>query len=124
MENAANPAQVQSISQQITYSGPLPTSSEFAQYDKTLPGAADRILALAEKQVETRLDNESAIVNATIEQSRRGQFMAFGISVLSLRALGLSIYFDKPTAAIAPTLIALVGLASAFNNPNREKKQK
>lgn len=30
-------------------SGPLPPSHEFASYEKTLPGAADRILRMAEE---------------------------------------------------------------------------
>ncbi|MDR1100263.1 MAG: DUF2335 domain-containing protein [Treponema sp.] len=38
------------------YSGPLPTSREFQGYEQVLPGAADRILAIAEKESEHRHD--------------------------------------------------------------------
>jgi uncharacterized membrane protein len=35
---------------------PLPHSVEFARYDETLPGAANRILAMAEKEQQARLE--------------------------------------------------------------------
>lgn len=33
-----------------TFSGPLPPPDLFAEYDKALPGATDRILSMAEKE--------------------------------------------------------------------------
>ena len=35
--------------QSVLYNGPLPTSNEFAGYEKAFPGAAERILVMAEK---------------------------------------------------------------------------
>lgn len=40
--------------QQVQYSSPLPLSSEVANYEKLVPGAAERILVTFEKQVEHR----------------------------------------------------------------------
>ncbi len=40
------------------HSGPLPLPSTFAKYDEILPGAAERILALAEAQAAHRRDME------------------------------------------------------------------
>ena len=36
------------------YSGPLPLPAHFREYEEILPGAAERILALSEKQTEHR----------------------------------------------------------------------
>lgn len=43
----------------VNYSSPLPISQEFANYEKILPGAAERILAQAEKEQQNRFINDS-----------------------------------------------------------------
>jgi uncharacterized membrane protein len=92
------------------YSGPLPTSGEFQGYEQVLPGAANRILVITEKESEHRHDIEKG----ELKIKGRGQIFALAISVLSLVAVGLSIYFSQPIASIAPTIIAITGLASIF----------
>jgi uncharacterized membrane protein len=100
-------------SQSLLYSqGPLPTSGEFHGYEQTLPGAADRILTIAEKESDHRHDIEKK----ELRIKGRGQIFALFISTLSLVAVGLSIYFNQPSASIAPTIIAITGLASIFTN--------
>lgn len=37
------------------YSGPLPPASEFKRYDEVLPGAADRIIKMAEKSLDAEI---------------------------------------------------------------------
>ena len=59
--------------QEIAYSGPLPPSSEFAQYEQILSGAAQRILTLAEKEAEHRHITE----NKLLKSVERGQIFAF-----------------------------------------------
>ncbi|MHB8129171.1 MAG: DUF2335 domain-containing protein [Mobilitalea sp.] len=34
----------------MTYEGPLPPASEFERYERVCPGAADRILSMAENE--------------------------------------------------------------------------
>ena len=41
--------------QMVSYEGPLPPSAEFGRYNEILPGAAERILAMAEREQEARL---------------------------------------------------------------------
>jgi uncharacterized membrane protein len=104
---------------EVSYSAPLPPSREFAGYEQVLPGAADRILTMAEKEAEHRRENQKNLVNASIKYSGRGQIFALVISALSLMGVGLSIYFSMPVASIAPAIIAITGLASIFTNKNR-----
>jgi uncharacterized membrane protein len=103
----------------VAYQGPLPTSREFAGYEQTLPGAADRILAITEKEAEHRRANQNKLVNASIKYSGRGQIFALIIAILAIVGIGLSIYFSAPIASIAPTIIAITGLTSIFTNKNR-----
>jgi len=44
------------------HSGPLPSPEVFGKYDEILPGAADRILKMTEKQLEHRIENEKKMV--------------------------------------------------------------
>jgi uncharacterized membrane protein len=112
-----NQPQRQEVS--VSYQGPLPTSREFEGYEQVLPGAADRILAMTEKEAEHRRKNQDKLVNASIKYSGRGQIFALVISILSIIGVGLSIYFSAPIASIAPAIIAVTGLASIFINKNR-----
>ena len=43
-------------------SGPLPSSKELAGYEQTLPGAADRILRMAEDSLHSEIDSQKRIV--------------------------------------------------------------
>ena len=38
------------VARESSFTGPLPLPSHFAEYNKVLPGAAERILAMAERQ--------------------------------------------------------------------------
>ncbi|MCL1931798.1 MAG: DUF2335 domain-containing protein [Treponema sp.] len=99
-------------SQSLMYVGPLPPANEFASYEQALPGAAERILALTEKEAQHRHKLEDKIISI----SSRGQLCALIVSILSLGAVGLSIYFSQPVASIAPAIIAITGLVSIFVN--------
>ena len=56
-------ATMMSIEEERTFSGPLPPPEHFEAYEKTLPGATDRIMTMTEKQVDHRIDMEKRIVN-------------------------------------------------------------
>lgn len=78
---------------QAHYSGPLPLPSHLAQYDKVVPGAADRIIALAERQSAHRQSIENRIVDADIadrqeerNERKRGQFLGFSIGTIAIIA--------------------------------------
>lgn len=41
---------------------PLPPSKELAEYEQTLPGAADRILRMAEDSLHSEIDSQKRVV--------------------------------------------------------------
>jgi len=48
------------------HSGPIPDPGTLAGYDKVLPGAAERILSMAERQQLARIENERRQLDADI----------------------------------------------------------
>lgn len=92
------PHQTQAIFAQKFHQGPLPPQEEFAGYERTLTGAADRILTMAERQSEHRqqieletlhADNaardrqitvEDSRIRGTLLNERIGQILGFAIA--------------------------------------------
>src|SRR5438552_14400200 len=58
------------------FSGPIPSPETLSQYDKIVPGAANRIIQMAETQAEHRRQLEDRTSRSQIRQSSRGQWMA------------------------------------------------
>lgn len=63
--------------EQKMYSGPLPPSEEIEAYERVCHGAADRIIAMAEKSLDHRIANDRMIVCEETKQSGRGQILGF-----------------------------------------------
>lgn len=121
----------QIISQQIT-AGPIPSAQEFEYYEHVLPGAADRILAMAEANQARRHESEAmadasnqklAAANAEAvlasarasdeanNEARRSQWMAYSIVVVfTASAFTLAILGKEITASVlgGGVLVALV----------------
>jgi uncharacterized membrane protein len=111
-----NKPQLQAVTQEVSYSGPLPTANEFAAYDKSLPGAAERLLSMAEKQAEHRRKMDEKIADKAFKLNSIGQVMSFVISILALGVVCLCIVFSQPGASIAPSLIAIPSILSVIFN--------
>lgn len=67
--------------EQRMYSGPLPPADEIEAYERTCPGAADRIITMAEKSLDHRIANEKLIVSEETKQSGRGQILGFILAI-------------------------------------------
>ncbi|OLU46600.1 hypothetical protein BO225_05365 [Dubosiella newyorkensis] len=66
------------------YEGPLPPASELIKYNEAHPDAADRIIAMAEKEQEARLVNATYMLREDAKTKKRGQFMGFIIALIVL----------------------------------------
>jgi uncharacterized membrane protein len=75
---------------QQAWAAPLPPPQAFAQYDQVLPGTSERILQMAEKDLDSKIEQDRKVTDAAIEQSKTGQSIA---SVLALTALVAAIVF-------------------------------
>lgn len=91
-ERMGEAAQVVSMMIAQSHSGPLPPAREFANYDKALPGAAERILAMAEKEQGHRHGIEKDLIRREIGFKSRGQLFAFlGLLVMLAAVLAMAI---------------------------------
>lgn len=61
----------------LTFSGPLPHPSHFAEYEKILSGSADRILKMVEEQSAHRRKMEERYLKDSVYTSRMGVIFAF-----------------------------------------------
>ena len=66
------------------YSGPLPIPSHLEQYEQILPGAADRIIRMAEKQSEHRQELEKRVIKSDTRNSLAGLIFGFIIGIVGI----------------------------------------
>ncbi len=65
---------------QMEFSGPLPPPQVLGQYDEILPGAAERILRMAEKQQDHRIGADQS----GIRRANWGLGAGYSLSVMGL----------------------------------------
>ena len=71
------------------YSGPLPAPEDFGAYKDVLPDAPERILAMAEKQIQHRISMEEKIVSSGLSESKKGQNLG---AIIVLVCIASSVY--------------------------------
>ncbi len=103
------------------HSGPLPPAEYFREINEVIPGGAERVLAMAERQgahrqVMERTDLDAAINHDKGELSRSNRGLAAGF-VTALSFLGAAVYLIHGGHDTAGTVIGsvdIVGLVSVF----------
>lgn len=96
--------------QKTAYSGPLPHPDDFAGYEKILPGSAERILAMAEREQESRICNNGKL----LATQKRGQWMAFLLVFFMILAAVYLAVQGHGGVSIALITSAMVSVASVF----------
>ena len=98
----------------ITHSGPLPDPDTMRHYNDIVPGAAARIVDMAEREMAERHRKDADERTAKIRQFSRGQWFAF---IVSITALGTCCYcaaIGQPWVAGVIGGLDLVALAGVF----------
>lgn len=93
--------------------GPLPAPEDLAHYDAVCPGAAQRIIAMAETQATHRQSIESNHLRWEYGLQSRGQWFALAALVAMLILIGFTFYIGQPIAASilgGATIVAVVGM--------------
>jgi uncharacterized membrane protein len=72
---------IYAIEEQKSFSGPLPAPEDFMAYKNVMPDAPERILAMAERQSQHRINTETKIVESGIRESKRGQLLGATIVI-------------------------------------------
>ena len=96
------------------YSGPLPPATELAAYDEVHPGAANRIIRMAESYAEHTQELEKRALELEGGARQRGQWLGV-IAVCSvLGACLFALYLGYPAFATVLGTVTIVALAAVF----------
>lgn len=107
---------------EMTFSGPLPHPKILEGYEKILPGSAERIFAMAEKQSDHRQDLEKEVVKSNTIDSKLGIGSAFVIGLTGVIG-GIIVILNG--AALAGTFItggSLAAIVTSFVYGTRSER--
>ncbi len=122
------------VEQVQAHSGPLPDPHTLECYDRIIPGAAERILIMAEKQSAHFCKMDSELLAAqreliTLEnaQKTRGQRYALFTTIIMAGVSLFALWEGYPGTAGAIGTTTIIGLVTAFvkgqSNTGQEKKK-
>lgn len=99
---------------QENYTGPIPHPDLFKQFDEVLPGAANRILTMAEEEQKNRHLIENSQINLFKISSILGLLFGF---VITMTIIGSGVYLllsDKSIQGFSLIITSIIGLVGAF----------
>ncbi len=91
------------------FSGPLPPPDILRQYDAVIPGAAERILKMAEEQDQHRRRLESAAIAAGHSDARLGLILGF---IIVFGFIGVATYAISKGASLVGLSMVIADLAA------------
>lgn len=103
-----------SLMQMKSHSGPLPQPEIFEGYERVLPGCAERILLMAEKQQNHRMGLEKMHLGEQLFQSKLGQI--FGLLIAGI-CIGTGAFLVMNGYELADSILfstTLLGLVTVF----------
>lgn len=109
------------------HAGPLPPPRQLGEYDDVLPGLADRIVQMAEKQSGHRQSLERQAQTRQLDRLDRGMMFGFGVAIFGLVCGTAVAILKSPTAGAAIAGVDLAVLVGIFvygqrTSFKREKK--
>lgn len=99
---------------QTSYSGPLPISSELANYELIVPGSAERIIRMAEVYAEHQQTMESKTIEYTRAESLTGQIIGAILVVVILFVCVVALLYGYDEFATTVGSWTIVSLAIVF----------
>jgi uncharacterized membrane protein len=111
------------------FSGPIPHPDTLKRFNDIVPGAAERIIKMAEDQSSHRRSLEKSVIESDISRSKWGQILGFVIAIFGLTASTfIAVYGSAVAGSIlgVGTLASLVGVfmyGSISRKKEREEKK-
>lgn len=125
----SNSATIIAASQMEIVSGPLPHPRLLKDYDNLIKDGAERIMAMAEKQQESRIEGEKEtrrinthIANEQLKLQSRGQIIALIVILIIFGLVVLFTFTGHEPVAYILLGIGVVGIISAFMGVGVKKK--
>jgi uncharacterized membrane protein len=104
------------------FQGPLPPPEILARYNDVVPGCADRIISMAERQQSHRHNLERKVVFGGITSERFGQVLAF-ILYLSTLYFGTQLVLaGREAIGVGEMLVMTSTFIGLYLKAQREKK--
>jgi len=108
------PFQGELVAKREMFQGPLPHPSTLEAYNKIEPTASERIFNEFEENSAHIRETEKMMLNATVSEAKRGQWMAFVITIVLIALTSYLLYLDKNIAAFFSGLASAAILVKAF----------
>lgn len=126
VQRAAERAVNTVVRQQLSYRGPIPPASELKAYDAVLPGAAERILHMAEKALDSQVDVDTTLARGDVESARRGQWQSTVVVLVCVGAALTAAILGYPWPVVAVFMAPGIfefgsSLVRAIREPERHK---
>jgi uncharacterized membrane protein len=112
---AAPPGQVVTVQQTLEgFTGPIPPPAVLAGYEQVLPGAANRIITMAERQSEHRQSLEQQVVTANIRHAEIGLWLGATVAIILAAAAVLVTLAGYPETGAVIGAVDIVGVVTVF----------
>lgn len=114
------------LTQQISleqFIGPIPPPRIVREYEEILPGSADRILSMSEREQAYRHKQEGALVQNTVFMQRRALAAGFVLALIITTGSIILISLGRDLAGLGLIIGEIVAVIYAFHNV-RWKRQR
>jgi uncharacterized membrane protein len=111
------------VSQQYSFSGPLPPPEILEKYNQALPGLAERIISMAEKQANHRQGIERTVIESNAFVQKVGPFLGFIIAMTAVVGGIFLILKGKDGYGLAAIITALASLAGVFIYGKKQQRK-
>lgn len=92
----------------------MPPPETLSQYEEILPGAAERIMSMAEGESDHQKKMEYSAMDLKSRENKRGQYLAMATVVVAFSAATTCAYFGAEAAAAIIGGATVVGLVTVF----------
>lgn len=105
------------------YSGPLPHPDILVKYNEAHPGAADRIIAMAEQQSAHRQEIEKKVIASNCHVQKSGPIFGFIVCMTAIIGGVYLIHSGQQAGGLVSIISALSGLAVVFVYGKKKQKE-
>lgn len=103
-------------------SGPLPSPEALAKYDQVVPGAAERIIKMAEQEAAHRQNEERKTHNALVTLTIMSTIFALIVIVMICGLVYFCIDKDHPKEGVAIAIGCMASVGGLFFWMRKQKK--
>lgn len=105
------------------FSGPLPPPEALEKYNQALPGAAERIIKMAEEQSKHRQHLEKTVIESNAFVQKIGPFLGFVVAMTVVAGGFYLVAKGKDGYGIAAIIAALASLVGVFVYAKSKQKK-